>query len=340
MADRTIVEGEALPYSYGAQHSGNWSQGNVVHSGNANYSSHVNSANFQSVHHAYTGNWGNHNWDPYFHGGYWGHGWGGWWGWGWGWGYPFWFYAWGGYPYGWGGYYADYLCPYGAVYSTGYPAAEYVYAYPEGQNTANFAPSGPADHGNMVPADQPPPVPANPQVAADDGGATANEGLQYYNEARDAFTRGDYRNALRLTGHSAVESPQNPRVHELTSLALFASGEYRGAATEAHAALALGEPADWAHLYAYYNNADRYTEQLRKLEKSVTDAPTSAPGQFLLGYHYLMTDAKDQAKQHFAQAVKLTPNNKLAQHILKQLKAGGAVTPPKLPAQPGDAKAK
>ena len=86
-----------------------------------------------------------------------------------------------------------------------------------------------------------------------------------------------------------MESPQNAKVHELTSLALFASGEYRGAATAAHAALALGPPSDWASLYSYYNDADKYTGQLRKLEKTVADVPTSAAGHFLLGYHYLMT---------------------------------------------------
>ena len=85
------------------------------------------------------------------------------------------------------------------------------------------------------------------------------------------------------------------------------------------------------NLYAYYNDADKYTEQLRKLEKTVADVPNSAPGHFLLGYHYLMTGAKEEAKTHFAQAAKLTPNDKLAQHILKQLESGNAVTPPDLP---------
>ena len=85
---------------------------------------------------------------------------------------------------------------------------------------------------------------------------------------------------------------------------------------------------------SYYNDADQYTEQLRKLEKTVADVPNSAPGHFLLGYHYLMTGAKEEAKAHFAQAAKLTPNDKLAQHILKQLESGGAVTPPDLPKPP------
>ena len=51
-----------------------------------------------------------------------------------------------------------------------------------------------------------------------------------------------------------------------------------------------------------------------------------------------MTGAKDQAKEHFSQAAKLTPNDKLAQHILKQLESGGAVTPPQLPKQPAEDK--
>lgn len=295
-----------------APRSGNYLQGNYIHSGNANLSQSP-----QSYHHYYNGvgNWGYHDWNPYFRGSYWGYGWNGWWG------YPFWFGYWGGYPFYWGGYWGDYFCPYGSLYATEYPMAIYYPYADDGQYAANYAPS-------------PAPVPDNPQSSAEDGEAAANEGLQYYNEARAAFAQGDYRNALRLAGHAGVESPRNPKVHELTLLALFASGDYRDAATEAHAALALGAPSDWPHLYAYYNNNDRYTEHLRTLEKTVADTPASAPAQFLLGYHYLMTGAKDEAKQHFAQAAKLTPNDKLAQHILKQLESGGAVTPPTLPKPP------
>lgn len=317
--------GGGTMHSYSVQHSGYSSQGNFIHAGNANYSQSVHADNVQSLHHSYgAANWGYHDWDHSFRGGYWGFGWNGW-----GWGYPFWFSYWGGYPFGWGGYYADYFDPYGSVYAAGYPAAAYIYSYADdGQYAANFAPPVAA------PVGEPQHVAANPQPAVNSGEITANEALQYYNEGRAAFTRGDYHNALRLAGHSAVESPQNAMVHELLSLALFASGEYRGGATEAHAALALGAPSDWPHLFAYYNDADRYSEQLRKLEKTVSDVPTSAPGHFLLGYHYLMTGAKAEAKEHFAKAAKLTPNDKLAQHILKQLESKNAVTPPELPKQP------
>jgi hypothetical protein len=321
--------------SWGGGGGGAMRSGSFSHSGYTNWSQGLHSQNFESFHHSNgVADWGHHDWDHSFHGGYWGPGWNAWgwrsgwgWGWGWGWGNPFWFSYWGGYPFGWGGYWADYYCPYGPVYATGYPLAAYSYSYADdGQYAANYAPD--------------PAVAADVPQSAGDGEATGNEGLQYYNEARAAFTRGDYRNALRLAVHAGVESPQNAKVHELTSLALFASGEYRGAATEAHAALALGLPSDWSNLFAYYNDADKYTEQLRKLEKTVSDAPKSAPGHFLLGYHYLMTGAKDEAKEHFAQAAKLTPNDKLAQHILKELESGSAVTPPKLPVQPGDPKGK
>ena len=170
-----------------------------------------------------------------------------------------------------------------------------------------------------------------PAETASDDSERSSEGLQYYNGARAAFAQGEYGNALRLASHAGVEALQNAKVHELVSLALFASGEYLAAASRAHAALALGVPSDWNSLYSQYNDAEKYTGQLRKLEKTVNDDPKSAAGHFLLGYHYLMTGAKDSAKSEFAEAVKLTPDDKLAKHILKQLDAGQDVTPPELP---------
>ncbi len=333
--------GRGAGSSGGAHYSGGYAHapgyaGGSYYGGHpqANYAHAGPNANFQSAHHPYGyGGWGHNDWDHGFQNAYWGRGWYGPWGWGlcigWGWGFG-WGWGWG-YPFGWGGYWDDYFCPYGPVYASAYPVDAYAYMYPnDGQYAANY-PSAPA-----------PTVADNAQPAADDGTGTANEGLLYYNEARTAFGRGDYRNALRLAGHAAVESPQNAKVHELISLSLFASGEYRVAATEAHAALALGAPSDWNNLFGYYRDAAKYTEQLRKLEKTVSDVPNSAPGHFLLAYHYLMTGAKDEAKSHFAQAAKLTPNDKLAAHILKELEGGETVKPPELPAppRPGDQKGK
>jgi len=167
-------------------------------------------------------------------------------------------------------------------------------------------------------------VPLAPQT-------TANDALS---AAQSAFLEGDYRNSLRLALHAEVESPQDAKAHELVSLSLFALGDYLGAASRAHAALALGPPSDWNSLYGYYDDVAKYTGQLRRLEKTVAAAPDSAYGQFLLGYHYLMIGAKDHAKIRFARAAELTPDDKLARHILKQLQAGEDVTPPVLPVKP------
>jgi len=64
-----------------------------------------------------------------------------------------------------------------------------------------------------------------------------------------------------------VDEPRNPKVHLLYSLGLFAMGEYRGAAMESHAVVALGKTPDWPTVYGFYGNVDPYTTQLRKLEK-------------------------------------------------------------------------
>jgi hypothetical protein len=306
--------------------------GTFARTASPNSSAYVRQQGVQSTYHYNGGDGrGRDNWDNSYRGPYWGVGWGA----GWYLGYP-WFPYWGGYPFGWNGYWGDYFYPYGPVYATGYPLVAGGYPYPEdGQYATNFGVApGPAAAGVG------PQLPAEvPQVAANNGEA-GNEGLEYYNEARTAFLQGDYHNALRLAGHSGLEAPQNPKVHELTSLALFATDEYKAAAIEAHFALAYGPPSDWPSLYSYYNDADKYTVQLRKLEKAVTDSPESAPGQFLLAYHYLMTGAKAEAKTHFAKAAKLAPNDKLAQHILDQLESNSPVTPPKLPPPPNDQKGK
>jgi Flp pilus assembly protein TadD len=178
---------------------------------------------------------------------------------------------------------------------------------------------------------------ADAQPAAGESAA----GGEFFAQATSAFQNGQYRDALRLANHAAVESPQNPKAHELISLAMFASAEYRGAAVEAHAALAFGPPADWATLYAYYGDDATYTNQLRALEKYSHDNPTAADARFLRAYQYLMMGHTPQALDQLREAVKLTPNDKLAAELLKKYGEGDAgkdrLVPPApapLPANP------
>jgi tetratricopeptide (TPR) repeat protein len=267
------------------------------------------------------GGYGNRYGSYFGRGGYGGYG-----GWGWG-GYGPWYGGWGvgldwGYPYDYGYYYPD--------------AGDYYYSY---------APTSYAGAGTVavvdpvITATQPlaQPAPSPSEIATTtsaDAQQETDEALQFYSEARAAFLQGDYQNALRLGCHAAVESPRNSKVHELISLALFASGKYAPAAGEAHAAMALGTIAGWNDLYAYYNNADRYTTQLRALEKAVVANPKDVADRFLLGYHYLMIGARNNAKTELAEAAKLTPSDKLASHYLQELQSNAPLTPPQMASKP------
>ena len=98
--------------------------------------------------------------------------------------------------------------------------------------------------------------------------------------------------------------------------------------------MALGPIAEWKDLYSYYDNVNKYTTQLRALEKAAGNDPKSAAEHFLLGYQYLMTGAHNEAKNEFAEAVKLTPKDKLASHYLKELDSNAPLTPPKMATRP------
>ncbi len=168
-----------------------------------------------------------------------------------------------------------------------------------------------------------------PQPGADNQN---NAGAMFFGQAEEAFQSGKYKDAVRLANHAAVESPNNPKAPELMSLGLFASQEYRGAAIQAHAALALGPPADWATLFGYYGELAPYTKQLRALEKYSDDNSKAPEAHFLLGYHYLMTGYKAPALKEFSEVVKLAPQDKLAAELVKQL--GGDVKPAETPPPP------
>jgi hypothetical protein len=266
-------------------------------------------------------------------------------GWGYG-GYWPWYLDWGwGYPYN-NGYYGPYYYPDTSGYYYSYLPSDagdyYASAPPDYAGDYSYSP---ADYyGDSGPAANP--FLTAPQQYAGDpeagSGLSANgqqgpgqqqgpdQALQYYSDARAAFLRGDYQDALRLSGHAGVDEPRNPKVHESISLALFAQGNYGPAAGEAHAALALGPTTEWKDLYGYYNDVNKYTTQLRALEQAVAANPNSAAEHFLLGYHYLMTGQRDNAQTQFAQAAKLTPGDKLAAHYLQELQSNAPLAPPQM----------
>jgi tetratricopeptide (TPR) repeat protein len=125
-----------------------------------------------------------------------------------------------------------------------------------------------------------------------------------------------------------MDKHDDPKVHELLSLAMFALGDYRGAAIEAHAVLYFGRPGDWATIYGYYGGAAKYTEHLRALEKSVGEKPESPAETFLLGYHYLMLGHQDAAIKMLRKAVELAPQDLPAKKLLYPLEGKPAPQSP------------
>jgi hypothetical protein len=219
--------------------------------------------------------------------------------------------------------------PYSGFYGGGYPSAGIGYdttsfSYPQVVNPQAVV-------NQVVPQQQLAPQ-ALPAIAQDS--SWTNESVKYYSDAKSEFSQGNYENALRLAGHAALESPNNPKIHELVSLSLFAMNNYPAAASEAHAAIASGNIAQWGDLYAYYDDNSKYTTQLRALEKASTRNPRSAAERFLLGYHYLMLGSKGTAKREFAEAVKLTPTDQLADHVLQALNSNKPITPPEVTSVP------
>jgi tetratricopeptide (TPR) repeat protein len=241
--------------------------------------------------------------------------------------YPTWYGLYGGpYYYGCPWWYYDYGTPY-----YGYGSTVTVYSAPRTYVEESVIASPPVAVPEVA-APAPDVLEVAPPAAAAPAEAAAAEAApaeapkpdaklaeEYAAKARALFRQGAFRDALRQANHAAVESPEDPKVHELMSLALFALKDYRGAAIEAHAAVGLGRPGDWPTISRYYGNADTYTKQFRDLEKFVRENPKSAEGHFLLGYHDLLTGNKEAAKKHLAEAVKLTPQDELAAQMLKKL---------------------
>lgn len=178
----------------------------------------------------------------------------------------------------------------------GYPGYDYGYGYSE-----------PYSYGvASVPYDQP--VTTDTTTSSD-----------FFTQALAAFRAGNYQEALRLAGHASIDMRNDARPHELASLALFALAEYRGAAMEAHAALSLGQPADWATLYSYYNDLPTYQRQLDALTNYAGQHSDSVDAKFLLAYHNLMMGHRDLAQQQLGDVVKAAPHDQLAARLLESI---------------------
>ena len=73
---------------------------------------------------------------------------------------------------------------------------------------------------------------------------------QLFDQARDAFTKGDYRSAQQYDEQAIRKSPKDPVLHEFNALCLFALGDYQRAAGVLNSLLAVAPGMDWTTMSA------------------------------------------------------------------------------------------
>ncbi len=191
-----------------------------------------------------------------------------------------------------------------------------------------------------MPYDYSQPVVVNNYVTADSegGDATGGEvqaaqtdpatekGLASFDAGLAKFKSADYRGALSDMNAALQQLPGDPVVHEVRCLALFAVGDYKAAAAGLNSLLSAAPGMDWTTMSGLYGNVDDYTDQFRALEQYCSSHPTDAPAHFVLAYHYLVTDSKDNAINALRVVVENQPKDVTAKRMLD------AMAPPEAPA--------
>jgi tetratricopeptide (TPR) repeat protein len=204
--------------------------------------------------------------------------------------------------------YADYSNP----YATGVSQTVVVQQPPVVVDAAAAAPAAPQ---SVVAYDYSQPI----NVAAPPEPTAAESAQKVFEAARDSFKAGDYSRAMSLTDQALAQLPNDPSIHEFRVQCLLTAKRYDDAAAAAYAVLSAGPGWDWATMISLYPDVDAYTNQLRALEAYVKGKPDGAPGQFLLGYLYMVQGDKATAAAQFAKVARLQPQDHLSAQIAQTL---------------------
>ncbi len=151
------------------------------------------------------------------------------------------------------------------------------------------------------------------------GSVPEQQGLTAFDEGLEFFKNGNYEQALLRLSASLKLLPNDPVVHEVRCLALFAKGDYNAAAAGLNSLLASAPGMDWTTMSGLYGNVDDYTAQLRKLEAYVASKPTDPSSHFVLAYHYLVMGAKDEAINALRVVIANQPKDVTAKRMLDAL---------------------
>ncbi len=177
---------------------------------------------------------------------------------------------------------------------------------------------------------------AQPDTAAKEP-PEASESFQVFDQAREAFAKGDYRRALQLDEQAIQKTPSDSVLHEFAALCSFALGDYGRAAAVLNSLLAVAPGMDWTTMSSLYTDVDEYTKQLRALEAHCKSKPDDAAALFVLAYHYLVTGQNDPAIRMLQRVVQQQPSDMVSKQLLDSLSPQQEVAkePPKPPA-PGE----
>ncbi len=149
--------------------------------------------------------------------------------------------------------------------------------------------------------------------------SVAETAQKIFESARGLFKAGDFGGALSLTDQALAQLKTDPVLHEFRALTLFALKRFDEAAAVNYAVLSAGPAWDWPTMIGLFPSIDVYTAQLRALEQYAEQHPDSAAAQFLLGYFYMVQDAREAAAKRFARVAKLQPADTLSAQLAKAL---------------------
>ena len=126
---------------------------------------------------------------------------------------------------------------------------------------------------------------AAPAGSADptDPATAEREATQLLDASRIAFARADYEAAMALVNQAIARKPNDPVLHEVRALILFARGQYKPAAAAIYAVLSVGPGWDWPTLSGFYADPSEYTRQLRIAGAVLQHTPGAARNPLLAG---------------------------------------------------------
>jgi len=158
----------------------------------------------------------------------------------------------------------------------------------------------------------------------DENGPIEQAALAAGDQARNAFYRGNYAQALDRVDAALAQTPGDAVLHEFRALTLFAIRRYKESAAALYAVLSVGPGWDWTTMIGLYPSEEVYEGQLHALETFVRQNPNAPDGHFVLAYQYMTAGHPDAALEQYERVVQLVPNDNVSRQMLSLLNTSDA----------------